>query len=66
MKCINLWLEGRSGLPRVEVSSEGEKTFKMGGKLSALDPMQVEVPNLNVLLDRDSYLRPYEREFRRR
>ena len=38
----------------------------MGGKLSSLDPMQVEVPKLNELLDRDSYLRPYEREFRRR
>ena len=42
------------------------KEFKMGGKLSALDPMQVEVPNLKELLDRDPYLRPYEREFRRR
>ncbi|KDR15603.1 1,4-alpha-glucan-branching enzyme [Zootermopsis nevadensis] len=38
----------------------------MGGKLSALDPMQVEVPELKALLDRDPYLRPYEREFRRR
>ncbi|GLH08149.1 1,4-alpha-glucan-branching enzyme [Gryllus bimaculatus] len=38
----------------------------MGGKLSALDPMEVEVPRLNVLLDRDPYLRGYEREFRRR
>jgi len=38
----------------------------MGGKLSALDPMQVEVPDLKVLLDRDPYLRPYEKEFRRR
>lgn len=47
-------------------SNESEETFKMGGKLSALDPMQVEVPDLNVLLDRDPYLRPYEREFRRR
>ncbi|KAJ9581593.1 hypothetical protein L9F63_023227 [Diploptera punctata] len=38
----------------------------MGGKLSSLDPMQVDVPKLNELLDRDPYLRPYEREFRRR
>lgn len=46
--------------------NESEKIFKMGGKLSALDPMQVEVPDLKVLLHRDPYLRPYEREFRRR
>lgn len=38
----------------------------MGGKLSALDPMEVEVPELNNLLERDGYLRPYEREYRRR
>jgi 1,4-alpha-glucan branching enzyme len=38
----------------------------MGGKLSALDPMQVEVPQLKALLDRDPYLKPYEREIRRR
>lgn len=38
----------------------------MGGQLSALDPMEVEVPELDKLLDRDSYLKPYEREFRRR
>jgi hypothetical protein len=43
-----------------------ERRLKMGGKLSALDPMQVEVPELKKLLDRDPYLRPYEREFRRR
>jgi len=47
-------------------SNESEKNFKMGGRLSALDPMQVEVPDLKVLLDRDPYLRPYERELRRR
>uniref|UniRef100_A0A1B6E036 1,4-alpha-glucan branching enzyme n=1 Tax=Clastoptera arizonana TaxID=38151 RepID=A0A1B6E036_9HEMI len=38
----------------------------MGGKLSALDPMDVEVPELHNLLERDGYLKPYEREYRRR
>uniref|UniRef100_A0A1Y1MH90 Uncharacterized protein n=1 Tax=Photinus pyralis TaxID=7054 RepID=A0A1Y1MH90_PHOPY len=38
----------------------------MGGKYSTLDPMQVDVPKLNEMLERDPYLRPYEREFRRR
>lgn len=38
----------------------------MGGKLSSLDPMEVEVPELESLLNRDGYLKPYEREFRRR
>ncbi|XP_049805932.1 1,4-alpha-glucan-branching enzyme [Schistocerca nitens] len=38
----------------------------MGGKLSSLDPMDVEVPNLDELLQRDPYLKPYEREFRKR
>ncbi|XP_063219264.1 1,4-alpha-glucan-branching enzyme isoform X2 [Bacillus rossius redtenbacheri] len=38
----------------------------MGGKLSKLDPMEVEVPDLSQLLNRDAYLKPYEREFRRR
>jgi hypothetical protein len=47
-------------------SDESANKFKMGGKHSALDPMQVEVPDLKELLDRDPYLRPYEREFRRR
>lgn len=31
-----------------------------------IDPMDVEVPELKNLLERDDYLRPYEREFRRR
>lgn len=31
-----------------------------------MDPMEVEVPNINELLERDPYLRPYEREIRRR
>lgn len=38
----------------------------MGGKYTKLDPMQVEVPEIEALLNRDSYLRPYEREIRRR
>ncbi|XP_066995367.2 1,4-alpha-glucan-branching enzyme [Anabrus simplex] len=38
----------------------------MGGKLSSLDPMEVEVPEIGALLERDPYLRPYERELRRR
>ncbi|CAG9831462.1 unnamed protein product [Diabrotica balteata] len=38
----------------------------MGGKYTKLDPMEVEVPEIDALLNRDSYLRPYEREIRRR
>ncbi|KAF5284607.1 hypothetical protein FQA39_LY16965 [Lamprigera yunnana] len=38
----------------------------MGGKYSSMDPMQIDVPDINALLDRDPYLRPYEREIRRR
>ncbi|XP_059489512.1 1,4-alpha-glucan-branching enzyme [Neocloeon triangulifer] len=38
----------------------------MGGKYSSLNPMDVEVPNIKDLLDRDHYLRPYEKEIRRR
>lgn len=38
----------------------------MGGKYSKLDPMEVNVPNINALLDRDPYLKPYEKEIRRR
>lgn len=38
----------------------------MGGKYSSLDPMQMEIPQLKDLLDRDPYLAPYEREIRRR
>lgn len=38
----------------------------MGGKLSSLDPMDVPVPELHLLLERDPYLKPHEREFRRR
>jgi len=29
-------------------------------------PMKVDVPNIDVLLQRDSYLKPFEREIRRR
>ncbi|KAI5637558.1 alpha amylase, catalytic domain-containing protein [Phthorimaea operculella] len=38
----------------------------MGGNYSAMDPMDVPVPDLNKLLERDQYLKPYEREIRRR
>jgi len=38
----------------------------MGGKYSSLDPMDVEVPNIQDLLNRDHYLKPYEKEIRRR
>lgn len=38
----------------------------MGGKYSSMDPMQIEVPDLKAHLDRDPYLHPYEREYRRR
>lgn len=38
----------------------------MGGKWSSMDPTKVEVPELNVLLDRDPYLKQYEHEFRKR
>ena len=38
----------------------------MGGKHSKMDPMDVEVPELQQQLDRDPYLKPYEREFKRR
>lgn len=38
----------------------------MGGKYSKMDPMDVDVPNIRALLDRDPYLKPYEKEIRRR
>lgn len=38
----------------------------MGGKYSSMDPMQVDVPDIKQLLDRDPYLKPYEKEIRRR
>ncbi|XP_044740805.1 1,4-alpha-glucan-branching enzyme [Chrysoperla carnea] len=38
----------------------------MGGKYSSMDPMDVEVPEINKLFERDGYLRPYEKEIRRR
>lgn len=38
----------------------------MGGKYSKLDPMEVDVPQIKSLLERDPYLQPYEREIRRR
>ncbi|XP_017884300.1 1,4-alpha-glucan-branching enzyme [Ceratina calcarata] len=38
----------------------------MGGKWSSMDPSQVEVPEIDVLLKRDPYLKPYENEIRKR
>lgn len=38
----------------------------MGGNYSAMDPMEVPVPDIEVLFQRDGYLKPYEREIRRR
>lgn len=38
----------------------------MGGKYSKLDPMEIDVPHIKALLDRDPYLNPYEKEIRRR
>lgn len=38
----------------------------MGGKYSSLDPMEVDVPDVKKLLERDPYLNPYEKEIRRR
>lgn len=38
----------------------------MGGKHSSQDPMKIEVPKLHVMLDRDGYLKPYEKEYRHR
>ncbi|CAG9759288.1 unnamed protein product [Ceutorhynchus assimilis] len=38
----------------------------MGGKHSSIDPKDIDVPKLEDFLNRDSYLRPYENEIRRR
>lgn len=38
----------------------------MGGKWSSMDPSQVEVPEIDALLKRDPYLKPYENEIRKR
>ncbi|XP_060819503.1 1,4-alpha-glucan-branching enzyme [Bombus pascuorum] len=38
----------------------------MGGKWSSMDPSEVEVPEINALLERDPYLKPYENEIRKR
>ncbi|KAK6634467.1 1,4-alpha-glucan branching enzyme [Polyplax serrata] len=38
----------------------------MGGKLSAMDSMKVDVPEIKVFLERDPFLEPYEKEIRRR
>jgi len=38
----------------------------MGGKMSAMDPMQIPVPDIKDLMDRDPWLAPFEKEIRRR
>lgn len=38
----------------------------MGGKWSAMHPSEVQVPEINTLLERDPYLKPYENEIRKR
>ncbi|XP_014246618.1 1,4-alpha-glucan-branching enzyme [Cimex lectularius] len=38
----------------------------MGGRLSSVDPMEVQVPELEKLLERDPYLKSHEKEFRKR
>ncbi|KAH9638911.1 hypothetical protein HF086_013810 [Spodoptera exigua] len=38
----------------------------MGGNYSAMDPMEVPVPDIAKLFERDGYLKPYEKEIRRR
>ncbi|XP_061928017.1 1,4-alpha-glucan-branching enzyme isoform X2 [Apis cerana] len=38
----------------------------MGGKWSTMDPSEIQVPEINTLLERDPYLKPYENEIRKR
>ncbi|KAG6798561.1 1,4-alpha-glucan-branching enzyme isoform X1 [Apis mellifera caucasica] len=38
----------------------------MGGKWSTMNPSEVQVPEINTLLERDPYLKPYENEIRKR
>lgn len=38
----------------------------MGGKHSSQDPMKIDVPKLHDMLERDGYLKPYEKEYRHR
>jgi 1,4-alpha-glucan branching enzyme len=38
----------------------------MGGKWSKMDPMEVPVPKLNILFERDGYLRLHERDIKSR
>lgn len=45
---------------------ERKLTFIMGGKWSSMDPLDIPVPELDKLLDRDPYLKPYEKEIRKR
>lgn len=38
----------------------------MGGKWSGMDPSEIEIPQLNDLLERDPYLKPYKNELKKR
>lgn len=38
----------------------------MYGKWSKMDPFEVEVPEIKNLLDRDPYLKSYEKDIRQR
>lgn len=38
----------------------------MNGKWSKMDPLDIEVPEIKTLLERDGYLKPYEADIRRR
>ncbi|XP_043478723.1 1,4-alpha-glucan-branching enzyme [Leptopilina heterotoma] len=38
----------------------------MNGKWSTMDPLDIEVPEIKNLLERDGYLKPYEADIRRR
>jgi 1,4-alpha-glucan branching enzyme len=38
----------------------------MGGKWSSMDPSEIEIVNIEKLLNRDPYLKPYENEIKKR
>lgn len=38
----------------------------MGGEYSTINPADIEIPNLESLLNRDPYLKPYENEIKKR
>jgi hypothetical protein len=55
-----------STVARCQLISRLTAITAMGGKHSKMNPMDVQVPELQNQLDRDPYLKPYEREFKRR